>query len=581
MKRWFVWMCLLGLSQGWLAAQTVWHDPWEEASLPVQGRGWNTEIGKSYARLPLRAKDKVREPVWNLAQDCAGLYVKFYTNASEIQVQYQVSGALSMPHMPSTGVSGVDLYALDADGNQFGCVAQYSFGDTIRYRYQGLTYHNTHKLGNEFCLYLPLYNHVTWMKIGVPADARFEFVPLPKEKPIVVYGTSIAQGACASRPGMAWSNILQRRLDCPVINLGFSGNGQLDAGFVDLLSELDAAMFVIDCMPNMTGERKALIPERIRRTVETLRAKSQAPILLVDHDGYMGYKASDEKAKEFQEVNKVQQQVFQELKSRFAGLHYLSFEELGLSLESQVDGVHATDLGMTQYADAYSRKIRSILYPGADSLHLAPCRQHRDASSYDWNRRHEEVLAYNAEQQPQIVVLGNSIMHYWGGLPKERLRRADDVWQQQFAGKRVVNMGYGWDRLENMSWRILHGELDGFQAEKVFMMVGTNNIHLNTDEEIVEGTLDLVRLVKAKQPTARIYVIHIIPRRGYETRLVALNRLLDARLAGEERVKTVDVSAGFLLPSGKLDESLFSDGLHPTHAGYEVFSKALLSYIKE
>ena len=88
-----------------------------------------------------------------------------------------------------------------------------------------------HDRGREYRLYLPLYNQVTWMEVGVAKDVYFEPLPVRKEKPIVVYGTSIAQGACASRPGMAWTSILGRKMDRPLINLGFSGFGTFDMPF--------------------------------------------------------------------------------------------------------------------------------------------------------------------------------------------------------------------------------------------------------------------------------------------------------------------------------------------------------------
>lgn len=205
--------------------------------------------------------------------------------------------------MPATGVSGVDLYTMDCNGQQYWCAANYQFGDTVRYTYNDLTYRNTHDKGNEFTLYLPLYNGVKSLQIGVPKGSRFDFVRPSVEKPVVIYGTSIAQGACASRPGMAWTNILQRKLDMPVVNLGFSGNGQLDEGFFKLLAEVDAAMYVIDCMPNMTNDRVGLIRPRLEKGIRILRSKSKAPILLVEHDGYMGFYASDKKGKEFRKTN--------------------------------------------------------------------------------------------------------------------------------------------------------------------------------------------------------------------------------------------------------------------------------------
>lgn len=563
-----------------LCAQTRWYNPLEDASLPLHGRGWNAEIGKAYVRLPLRAKETVPLSVWNISRQSAGLYVKFHTNATDIRVKYKVSGGLAMAHMPATGVSGVDLYTTDADGNQYWCAGRYHFSDTINYHYEHLTYRNSHHRGNEYCLYLPLYNKVEYLEIGVPTECRFDFVPASLEKPIVVYGTSIVQGACASRPGMAWTNIVQRQLDTPVVNLGFSGSGQLEEEMIAFIAELDASLFVIDCMPNMTDERTSLIKERTEKAVRLIRSKSQAPILLVEHDGYMGHESSAKKAEVFMAANKELQAVYQSLKDEVKGLHYMTFEELGLSMDSQVDGVHATDLGMQQYADAYTRKIKDILYPELDSLFFKPCRQYRDANVYQWDTRHEEVLKYNLEHQPEVVMMGNSITHYWGGLPLEKIRRADDVWQKLFKEQKAVNMGFGWDKLENITWRIVHGELDGFSAKKIFMMLGTNNLLQNSNLEIVTGITQIVKLVKNKQPDAQLYVVKILPRRGFESRLAELNYLLSTRLSGEESVEVLDFSSLVQSGDGKLKEELFSDGLHPNRKGYEVIAKKLSRYLK-
>lgn len=571
--------CFWGQVYG-LSAQTVWHNPAVDSLLPIQGRCWNREIGGRYQRLPQRAFSEVRKPVWDLSLQTAGLYIKFYTNATSVQVKYQVTGGFSMPHMPATGVSGVDLYTMDCDGRQYWCSGNYQFGDTIFYTYKNLTYRNTHDLGNEYTLYLPLYNGVKSLQIGVPEGCRFDFVRPSGEKPVVVYGTSIAQGACASRPGMAWTNILQRKLDMPVVNLGFSGNGQLDEGFFRLLSEIDAAMYVIDCMPNMTNDRVALIRSRLEKGISILRSKSQAPILLVEHDGYMGYFASDKRLMDFKQPNEQLRAVYESLKDKIKGLYYLTFEELGLSMDSQVDGVHATDLGMQQYADAYIRKISDILFPNQADLSFSPCRQHRDSYTYSWVDRHEAVLDYTAQVQPEIVLLGNSITHFWGGMPFERRRVADEVWQDLFQGKRVVNLGYGWDRIENVQWRILHGELDGFQAKKIFMMLGTNNLDLNTNDEIIRGIRETVELIADKQPQAQLYVVKILPHRGKEERLRLLNTQLEKALAEMPQVQVLDLSDIFIRKNGLIDEKLFSDGLHPNRKGYQAIARQLKRYVK-
>lgn len=563
-----------------LPAQTAWYNPVADSLLPVQGRAWNAETGKVYQRLPQRAQQLVRKPVWDLSLQTAGLYVKFYTNAPQIQVKYQVTGGFSMPHMPATGVSGVDLYTMDCNGQQYWCAGNYQFGDTVRYTYHDLTYRNTHDKGNEFTLYLPLYNGVKSLQIGVPEGSRFDFVRPSAEKPVVIYGTSIAQGACASRPGMAWTNILQRQLDMPVVNLGFSGNGQLDEDFFKLLSEIDAAMYVIDCMPNMTNDRAALIRPRLEKGIRLLRSKSKAPILLVEHDGYMGFYASDRKGEDFRKTNEALRAVYESMKDEAGGLYYLTFDELALSMDSQVDGVHATDLGMQQYADAYYRKITDILFPERKTLSFTPIRQHRDSFTYQWVKRHEEILEYNATVQPEIVMLGNSITHFWGGLPYEPRRVADEVWQKLFKGKSVVNLGYGWDRIENVQWRILHGELDGFSAQKIFMMLGTNNLDINSDEEIIRGIKETVALIAGKQPQAELYVVKILPRRDREERLAVLNAQLEKAFAGNASVRVLDVSDVLVGKDGKIDERLFSDGLHPNRDGYKRIASRLKPYVK-
>src|ERR1017187_7975974 len=138
----------------------------------------------------------------------------------------------------------------------------------------------------EYLLYLPLYNGVEEVKIGVPPEAKFESaLPRPAGlKPIVFYGTSIVQGGCASRPGMAYPAILGRRLDRPQINLGFSGNAWSEPEVAQLLAELDPAAYVLDPLPNMKEE---WVVPRLARFVEILRgAHPKTPIVLVENVPY-------------------------------------------------------------------------------------------------------------------------------------------------------------------------------------------------------------------------------------------------------------------------------------------------------
>lgn len=571
-----------------LQAQTKWYDPLDGDTPYIQGRAWNKEIGKSFHRFPQRAQPVLRKPVWDLSTNTAGLYIEFYTNAPSIKVRYLCSGGRTLPNLTTIAVSGLDLYTTDCDGvtNWCACPARYYFGseptDTISYRYLDLAYHNRHNQGNKYRLFLPLYNSVTAMKIGVPEGSFFQFAPASVERPILVYGTSIAQGASASRPGMAWSNILQRRLDAPVINLGFSGNALMDAAVYDLISEVDAKMFILDCMPNMYRIHDSIVNRTIAG-VQKIRAKSKAPILLVENDGYMYGKTNAPIENECNVTNAQLRKAYEQLiADGVKDLYYLSKEEIGMTPDSQVDGWHASDIGMELYADAYMKKIKEIFNYHPMSL-FKPCTQRREPETYSWDERHNAVITRNSTTNPEILMIGNSITHYWAGEPAYTPRQWGlQAWKKLFGKKRVTNMGYGWDRIENVFWRLYHGELDNCHPQQICMNIGTNNLELNTNEEIVEGILGLVQLIRERQPQARLHVIKIYPRRGQEDRVARLNDLLQSRLPKDNMIDIADATSRLLLTdgSGKIDESLFRDGLHPNEKGYARIVEVLKPLLK-
>lgn len=563
-----------------LYSQTVWRNPTSEVFQTVHGQAWNNELKGSYHRLPQRAESIVRKPLWDLSTNSAGLSIVFRTNATDIRVRYQINGDFSMPHMPATGKSGVDLYATDGNGCQRWCAARYAFGDTIRYNYSNISYVTNPEYGYEYQLFLPPYSELKWLEIGVPEGSDFSFEPVSKEKPIVIYGTSIAQGACASRPGMVWGNIINRKMQHPVINLGFSGNGRLESELFDLLTEIDAKLFIIDNMPNMTNDRTSLIYERATAGIRKLREKSDAPILLVEHNGYGNELSSLEAESSYRKTNIELRKAYKDLQAEgIKNLYYLTKEEIGFHQDAMVEGVHPSDLGMQIYADAYISKIKEILKEDCEKRTVfVPCTQNRDP--YNWKQRHEKVLKLNKEKVPQILMIGNSITHYWGGEPTARLVRDENSWKKLFKGKTVRNLGFGYDRIENALWRIYHEELDGYEAEKVFLLMGTNNLEKNSDDEIIDGINELVRAVRHRQPKAKIYVVGILPRAWQELRVSTLNKVLRTRLLTDEAT-FVDLSAELTLPNGNIINELFSDGLHPNKEGYQRIAKALEKVIKE
>ncbi len=556
-------------------------NPATDSGNVIHGRGWADGYKSNYDRLPADAEKKVRPAVWNLAENSAGLNLRFKTDAEEIVVKFTVKGSIQMPHMPATGVSGVDLYVKDRDGKWLWCAGKFAFGDTIQYRFSNISGKDAHVKDREYKLYLPLYNSVKWMEIGLPEQASFTKIPVQQqEKPIVVYGTSIAQGACATRPGLAWTSILGRKLDRSMVNLGFSGNGKLEPEVLDFITQIDAKLYVVDCLPNLIStDMNIRLGKRIVNTIRQIQQKRPGvPILLTEHDGFGEEMMQQTRKKETEAINSILRNTVDSLtKSGTKNLYLLSKTEIGQDIESMVDGVHPNDIGMMNYAKAYEKKINSIFKEEKGQISTTiPVTQRRDASTYDWESRHNQVLDYVATHQPKLVFIGNSITHYWGGQPAAPRVNGNDSWTKYFGDKNPVNMGFGWDRIENVLWRVHHGELDGFSAQQIVLMIGTNNLEINTDEEIVTGLKLLVTTVKARQPNSKILLVGILPRKGMESRIAKLNKEIVKIGIGKD-FKYVDATRIFLKGQERIDESLFSDGLHPNALGYDKLGRFLVS----
>lgn len=336
-----------------------WIDPLETGPV-VHGVGWD-ELKDGYVRLPERAHGVVRDAVWDLSLNAAGLSLVFESDAPEIVVLYGLKDGLNMFHMPSTGRSGVDLYARGSDGRTRWVAPDFPAkisNDTTRFVYSGISYYPEKSKTYEYHLYLPLYNTVTWLKIGVPGDAQLWFLPEKRQHPVVIYGTSITQGACASRPGNAWTNIVERDLRLPVVNLGFSGNGKLESEVLNLLSEIDASLYILDCTANLTHATD--IEPRLLEAVRILRSRSDSPILIAEHAGNVGESASE--AKEiYRQANAQLRSAYETLKKLGEPeIYYLSHDELGLPMDGMIEGVHPNDFGMRFLAAAFDNKIMEI-----------------------------------------------------------------------------------------------------------------------------------------------------------------------------------------------------------------------------
>ncbi len=325
----------------------------------VEGRAFDdSERLRWYDRFPASAQGKVTNAVWNLSRDSAGMLVRFRTDAPTIWAAYN----LMKPHTPGANqtaiaASGLDLYARD---------------DAGRWRWVGVTRPNRQDMRQEiigglapglreYAVYLPLRNSPETLSIGVPPMARFEALPPRTEKPVVFYGTSINHGASASRPGMVHTAILGRRFDVPVLNFGFAGNGRMDAAVGEYLVQIDAAVYVIDCLPNMGA---ALVRERCIPLVRQLRAaRPDTPIVLVEDRRNTNSWILPGRNAHHTANHEALWECYEALRAEgVKDLYYIYGDDLlGHDGEGATDGSHPSDLGFMRQADAFEPVLRRAL----------------------------------------------------------------------------------------------------------------------------------------------------------------------------------------------------------------------------
>ncbi len=333
-----------------------WHDV---RRWGVEGRGWS-QTERYFDRLPAKAKGIVRNPVWSGRWRTAGMAVRFATDWREISVRYElIAPEIAFPHMSATGVSGVDLYGQDAQGRWQWLWVSQPTGTKVEGRFAA----GIEPGRREYLLYFPLYNGVLSLEIGVPTATRFEPLAPRSVRPLVFYGTSITQGCSASRPGMAYPAILGRRLGLPAINLGFAGHGRMDLEMGELLDELDAAAYVVDCCPNTD---LAGVNARAEPLVRILRkARPAAPILLVGERVHTNAALIPNDRERHEAKRRALVAAYERLKaSGVANLHYLDGEHLvGEDGEAAVDGSHPSDLGMMRIAESLEPVLNRVLTP--------------------------------------------------------------------------------------------------------------------------------------------------------------------------------------------------------------------------
>lgn len=338
-----------------VSGQSRWVDAQQ---LYIGGHGpWRSH--DPYERLPRELKDTLRAGLWGLGTHSSGIYVRFSTNSTTVSARWKLKGNSSMDHMTSVGIKGVDLYWLNPKSDKW------------QYVQTGRPYglENTRQLvahmapeTREFMLYLPLYEGVSSVEVGVDSLAQIEQGAVVDSRPMLFYGTSIMQGACASRPGMNSTSILSRRLGRTAINLGFSGNALLDYELAETMIRVaDPAVFVLDFMPNCGAE---LIESNMAKFIGILRAvHPKTPIVLVEQSWFPSAELDLKGAEVRDAKNASFRRIFNELKAAGDRNLYLvgGRDLMGTDWEAWVDGLHGTDIGFERYAETLYPVLRQLI----------------------------------------------------------------------------------------------------------------------------------------------------------------------------------------------------------------------------
>ena len=328
--------------------------------LPLEGRAF-ADTEEYYDRLPADVTTNVNGGVRSMKHHTAGMQFRFSTNSRKLTFRWKpYSASLAMDHMPSTGVSGIDVYRFDKEKHRW----HYVQTGRIYNAEKGGSLTLSWKPSDACLVNLPLYNGVKSFTLGIDPDAEVTALG-PRssgiDRPVVFYGTSITHGGCCSRPGMAFPSIVGRDLDVPIVNLGFSGSGWMEPEMSEHLARIDASCYVLDCLWNMDlksgpGRDERSVECNYERFIRNLRKKRpDVPIVMAEQcDVYMNGPNDKDRY-----IRSLYERLVAE---GWKNLVYLPKSGMySGDGEGCVDGVHPNDWGMMSLAAAFGDAVRQAL----------------------------------------------------------------------------------------------------------------------------------------------------------------------------------------------------------------------------
>lgn len=218
---------------------------------------------------------------------------------------------------------------------------------------------------------------------------------------------------------------------------------------------------------------------------------------------------------------------------------------------------------------------QALLAGAQPKMTVTPVTQDRDRAAYSWIDRHAAILELNKARSPKVVLIGDSITHFWGGAPKMGKVRGAASWARYLEPREAANLGFGWDMTQNVLWRLQNGEVDGLKPKAVILLIGTNNLQSDTVPDILLGIDAIVSELRHRCPGAKVLVL-ALPRGSKTDPLrVKSAELAAALVAKHPGDQVLDLSPQFIQEDGSIPRQLMSDLLHPTEKGYEIMGAAV------
>ena len=215
---------------------------------------------------------------------------------------------------------------------------------------------------------------------------------------------------------------------------------------------------------------------------------------------------------------------------------------------------------------------------------VVPVTQDRSWPQYDWQKRHELTSAAVKRTRPQILFIGDSITHFFGGEKFDSYGlRGQQTWGEFYAPRNAGNLGFGWDKTENVLWRLQHSAIDSISPKLVVMMIGTNNSGTCSAPDIAAGITAIVLELEKRLPQSKILLLGVFPRGEKpgpaREKLAEVNQVI-AKLDGTHNVSFLDIGAKFLTPDGLITKDIMPNFLHPNEKGYPICAEAIEPTVK-